>query len=378
MPNPVILIPGIKGTELINTFKVSHDATWAEFDLLYEDPYQLVLDPTGRVDAHPRIVTRPGRLFPFIYEEIVLHLEKKLKVPVYPFAYDWRMSNRANGRRLLAFVDELRAKPGNTRSTPFDVVCHSMGGLILRSAATQASRAAGTTFPFERVAFLGTPHNGALDAAFALIRGDGLKFQHRRALREAARTMPAVYDLLPAYDGAVTKDGNPRDIFNPRHWPEDVVAESQPYPLSPSHLRQAKLLHDKGKSGLARFAPHNVLQIYGVADGSTLASVVVVPNKRKSLQNSFDFEHATMGDGDGVVLARESAVVPGYPSVRVRNRDTSFLGEYAEKGWSVVLPLHVILPRLDVVGETVERFLRGETGDRVLSRRLPKHRYSAG
>jgi hypothetical protein len=85
-----------------------------------------------------------------------------------------------------------------------------------------------------------------------------------------------------------------------------------------------------------------------------------------------------MGDGDGVVLARESAVVPGYPSVRVRNRDTSFLGEYAEKGWSVVLPLHVILPRLDVVGETVERFLRGETGDRVLSRRLPKHRYSAG
>jgi hypothetical protein len=66
-----------------------------------------------------------------------------------------------NGRQLSALLSTL-LEAGEPAIETIDVVGHSMGGLVLRSALQQASRdGAGWPLRVRKVVFLGTPHHGA-------------------------------------------------------------------------------------------------------------------------------------------------------------------------------------------------------------------------
>ena len=76
-----------------------------------------------------------------------------------------------------------------------------MGGLVLRSALkTWANSPELGRLPADSVVFIATPHKGSADAVGALVKGESVAFRSRHDLRKVARTMPAVYELLPAYE----------------------------------------------------------------------------------------------------------------------------------------------------------------------------------
>jgi hypothetical protein len=90
-----------------------------------------------------------------------------------------------------------------------------MGGLIARYAVEVDGE------PFKshvrRIVTLGTPHHGALKALRILATGDYLPFGLLAGqLRESARTLPGVYELLPRYrcitDGAKLRQITPSDL----------------------------------------------------------------------------------------------------------------------------------------------------------------------
>ncbi|MFG6198184.1 hypothetical protein [Nonomuraea sp. JJY05] len=130
-------------------------------------------------------------------QSVVLHRDA-----IAEFAYDWRLPVAHNANVLSEFakrhLDAWRTHPAHAAlSGPpprLVLVAHSMGGLLawLACQDTELSALVRTTVT------LGTPFFGSPKAAVLLSSGRGIPLPHRRA-RQLARTLPGIYDLLPAY-----------------------------------------------------------------------------------------------------------------------------------------------------------------------------------
>ncbi len=123
-----------------------------------------------------------------------------------PFPYDWRLSNRFNGRLLARVaVDALerwRAQPGMGEAK-LVLICHSMGGLIARWFAEQE----GGAELIRALITIGTPHRGSLKALTTLVNGlDPGIGPLRIPLTEFARSLPSLYQLLPQYDCLIVEN----------------------------------------------------------------------------------------------------------------------------------------------------------------------------
>jgi len=77
----------------------------------------------------------------------------------WTFPYDWRQSNEISGLMLTDFIKE---KIQGTNWDGVDVVCHSMGGFVVRAAIVN-HRA-----PIKRTVYIASPHYGTPQAYFAL------------------------------------------------------------------------------------------------------------------------------------------------------------------------------------------------------------------
>jgi pimeloyl-ACP methyl ester carboxylesterase len=117
-----------------------------------------------------------------------------------PVPYDWRLSNRHNGRLLGARVgpalDRWRSQGGRYADAQVVLVCHSMGGLVARWWIQREGGAEIT----RKLVTLGTPHRGALTALDQLVNGVRKgPWPFRIDLTGFARSMPSLHQLLPAY-----------------------------------------------------------------------------------------------------------------------------------------------------------------------------------
>jgi pimeloyl-ACP methyl ester carboxylesterase len=117
-----------------------------------------------------------------------------------PVAYDWRLSNRFNGRRLKTLIEPAlerwRGRGGVHADAQLVFVCHSMGGLVARWYIQREGGAAVTA----KLITLGTPHRGALNSLEQLVNGvQKGPWPFRVDLTGFARSMPAAYQLLPEY-----------------------------------------------------------------------------------------------------------------------------------------------------------------------------------
>ena len=161
----------------------------------------------------------------------------------FQFDYDWRLDLAANARRLDAFIKEKHAyvREEITRrfgepaeDVKFDIVAHSMGGLLSRYYL----RYGGSGLPdrgalppvtwsgadrVERLIMVGTPNAGSIRILQQLVRGfGGLPFVPRYG-PALLGTMPAMYQLLPqsrhrALLSAENPDGEALDIYDPGLW----------------------------------------------------------------------------------------------------------------------------------------------------------------
>ncbi|MGE3181628.1 MAG: esterase/lipase family protein [Phycisphaerae bacterium] len=273
--NPVIVIPGILGSRLVD--EASGRVVWGAFSGGYANPQttegaRLValpmalrkplrelrddVQPTGVLDRlEVSLLGLPVQL------EAYIHILKTLGVGGYrdeelgtsgaidygldhftcfQFAYDWRRDNVENAQRLHEYIlekkqyveDRYFEKYGVRKDIRFDVVAHSMGGLILRyylrygnanlpddGNAPQPTWA-GAEY-VERAILIGTPNAGSLYAWLNLL--EGRKFSPLLPKFDAAvlGTHPSIYQLMPRSRHKPVMDSklyDAIDLFDVEEW----------------------------------------------------------------------------------------------------------------------------------------------------------------
>jgi hypothetical protein len=281
--NPVIVIPGILGSKLVQ--RDTGRIAWGAFSGNYANPEK----PDGlRLLALPMRAGVPlGELTDDVVPDGVLDRTRidLLGLPVellayakilatlgvggyrdellgkagavdygplhytcFQFDYDWRRDNIEAARRLGAFIREKGAYvrqqrmqeglPNADRPVKFDIVAHSMGGLVARyylmygEAGTDGRGTTGSdperprvtwagAEHVERAILIGTPNAGSLNALLNLV--DGAEFAPILPAYPPALlgTMPAVYQLLPRGRHGAVRDANGApvaDLLDPAVW----------------------------------------------------------------------------------------------------------------------------------------------------------------
>ena len=150
---PVIVIPGILGSELINS--KTGETVWPSAFRTANDV--LPISPnleSNRDDLVPGKIletVRLARILPevYVYRDLLEALRQYAgyregswenpgadgdRDTFYVFAYDWRRDNVANARELIRRVEQLKQRLQRP-DLKFNIIAHSMGGLIARYAA---------------------------------------------------------------------------------------------------------------------------------------------------------------------------------------------------------------------------------------------------
>lgn len=157
-PRPLVLVGGFASNSLYLSERQNERIykgrqAWPPFHI---DPLSgdWALHPVDEVNL-PDLL--PGPYLPAQYEPLLLFLEEELGYRMHKdlfiFPYRWTESTRASGRRLAGFISQLGE---------VDVIAHSLGGLVARSAGLFYGA------PIQRLALLTCPFFGAGKAFFDL------------------------------------------------------------------------------------------------------------------------------------------------------------------------------------------------------------------
>ncbi|HEX7342129.1 MAG TPA: hypothetical protein VF269_07610 [Rhodanobacteraceae bacterium] len=312
----VIFIPGIKGTELVDTYPLDWVPRWHAHTA---NPMGLAL-ADGHVDARDARWMQPGQLFTEAYGSLIHKLRAWLTPePVHAFGYDWRQPLETSARRLVTWMDDIVEHERLAGRDPtLKFVTHSMGGLLLRSAL----RLRNTRDPFAgvgRTVFIAPPFRGSIGAPYALVVGETDSwFNTDQGQRHVTRGFPSVYQMTPSWRGAaIAEDGRPVDLYDPDNWQANV---RQANTFSPDFVRHAEaFVHGRrARHGGHSSAPmlddavlakaaDKVLIISGSGQPTPCALPVLTRNARNP--NWFDFAHARIDTrGDGRVWLPSAAV----------------------------------------------------------------------
>lgn len=223
----VVVIPGIMGTELVDTH--TGKLLWGLRPRLLA---RMCMAPTASlgplaVDSGKPSRVRPGRLlrFPALmpglgsvepYTRLIRALRAVVRHPnaVCEFGYDWRLPVTDNAILLAAaikdHIDWWRVRSDRPHAR-VHLVAHSMGGLVCQALADIP----GADDHVAQVITLGTPFEGAAKAAVILGTGHGAPAP-AHGLQPIAVTMPGIYDLLPSYrcvdEGTDVRRLTPSDV----------------------------------------------------------------------------------------------------------------------------------------------------------------------
>jgi pimeloyl-ACP methyl ester carboxylesterase len=255
---PVIVIPGILGSELINS-KTGETVWPSAFRTSQEG---LPMDPdiaSNRDDLIPgKIVetVRLARVLPevYVYRDLLEALRRYAgyhqgdwdnpdidgyQDTYYVFPYDWRQDNVKNARELVRRLERLKSKLQRP-DLKFNVVAHSMGGLIARYAAMYGDvdlpEGDGPIQPtwlgaahINKIVMIGVPNEGSADAFATIVDGYSITEGLRRRIpllnkltREDAVRTPSVFQLMPHGDAVRFLDENLKplqiDLYDPAVW----------------------------------------------------------------------------------------------------------------------------------------------------------------
>lgn len=271
--NPVIVVPGITASVLEDRYPIDPVDIWnastkKDFEriTLHPDDLRYEAQEPARVVARNPIQLAYGDLVEALRHD--LSKKKDKPTPVFAFGYDWRRDCFLSAAQLGAMVDEVlertRLLPHYKKEPPerVDLVAHSMGGLVVAAylRGKQTGAIPGISqgdCKVGRVVTIGTPFHGSVDAVHKLATGMGSLTgpAPRDREREAARMMPALYQLLPSFPEAAvgSVDRLPVDLFDRVNWQKSVLAtmkefirmvgsEREPIELFEQFLGDAKRL----------------------------------------------------------------------------------------------------------------------------------------
>lgn len=254
---PLIIIPGLTGSELVN--RETKNVAWFQRSRSKDDDIRLPISPVLSRNRDKLVavdIIRNVKFLKFlpeieIYDKLINALEKRggyqegkwdappkdgFEDTFYVFAYDWRLDNVENSRLLMRKIKALKTKLRKP-NLKFNVVAHSMGGLITRYAAMygDADLRAGNPRPtwagardLNRIFLLGTPNEGSAESLKAILNGfsyigGGLNLPFVQDLSKFDMfTIPSVFQLLPHNGTFRIYDENLQplkiDLFDPKVW----------------------------------------------------------------------------------------------------------------------------------------------------------------
>lgn len=399
MQNPVIVVPGIQGSGLADYYPVPSEELWSA--VLRKAYERIALHPDNRSfeAVEPARVLPTGPL-PLAYQDLIEALRHDLSTsaeptPVFPFGYDWRRDCQQSADLLAAFVEEVLARSWllphyrNKNDRRVDLVGHSMGGLII---ADYLSRHGAEKV--RRVATLATPFEGSHEAIKKLCTGLGnfTDTPPRDRDREAARTIPSLYQLLPTYAGAVqSAEGLPTDLYQIPTWQPSILktlgayikaqqAVIDPDELFQSYLDGLRRLRES-VAGLAKKPVPPWLAIAGLGtDTQTKTNIIWWPSKGKNRQPCFDFpalENDYPGEAGG---ATGDGTVP-FPGACPPFLSTDQLLCVSPEDFGVLelkvrilakaAGFHAFVPAVNLVQRLVIKFLRPSFDGDVWGRAAP-------
>lgn len=410
---PLIVIPGILGSQIIN--RRTGEVVWPS--VFRSDVDGLSLPTTPNLEANSdgleasKIVdvARLAKLAPevYVYHYLLRALtdfggyrEGDWENPAeggdrdtfYVFAYDWRRDNVESARLLARRVEALKQKLGRP-DLRFNVVAHSMGGLVARYAAMYGDQDlapegvapqptwAGASF-VDKIFMFGTPNAGSMEALSVLLEGysvtEGLRRRVRllnKLSREDVMTAPSIYQLLPHSAQARFLDDNLRplkiDLYDPEVWRRYKwsaandpafresyargVVRGQESPTKPGTLAELDAYFEAVLARARRFhealdatqpaadtAPVKLFAFGGDCE-ETLAAVVVIRDERSGSWSALTRPKSLKTD-DGRKLSREEVVRAMYEPGDGRVTRSSLLGlgsagERASALYDTPLPL---------------------------------------
>lgn len=198
---PVILIPGILGSEL----KKGNELLWLDlprtvmdvFGDTFLDSLQMKTDGSSASDISVSDVLREKDGFHY-FDKLISDLSAKgyqENTDLFVFPYDWRLDNKINSELLGSKINKIT----DVSNSQVNIVAHSMGGLVVKQYILDHPSA-----KIDHLIFIGTPHLGAPKAAKILNFGDdmgiklaGVSFLDPAEVQKISQDMPGVYQLLP-------------------------------------------------------------------------------------------------------------------------------------------------------------------------------------
>lgn len=426
LPNPVIVVPGITASTLRDEYALPPETLWSMGIFGSTKEYE-------RIALHPDNLAyetiEPARLaadqvLEVCYKELIEELRHNLRedpdssIPVFPFAYDWRMPLDATAARLGVFVTEVIERTKLLRhyqKEPWlkkpvvNLVGHSMGGLVI----TRYLAAAGKNARVARVATLATPFQGSFESVVQIATGTGNlgASEPSSRERETARVTPALYHLLPncrglKMNGAAAGSGT---LFKADLWQKSILDSLAQYvklyaadPANPDAKAR-----DLFEALLARAAEHFAalenfkLSDAGLGAGDWLCVAGLGTTTRVTLNlvtkdgpPRFEFRDDDIRDewqdtkdprvvqspltGDGTVPFEGAwpAFLPRESIVCVTPDDFEF-GEFKDKAISKAAGFHGALPNMDMLHRLLVRFFTGRADPHrnTWGRRAPELKY---
>lgn len=255
---PVIVIPGVLGSELINS--KTGEKVWPSAFRSADDGLPMMPELSANNDdlVPGKIIetVKLARLLPevYVYRDLLDALRNYAgyhegnwtnpgpdgdKDTFYVFAYDWRKDNVGNARELIRQIERLKDQL-HRPDLQFNIIAHSMGGLIARYAAMYGNQDlpegdaeihpnwAGAQH-INKIVMIGVPNEGSTDAFAILLEGYSITEGLRRRVpllnkltAEDAIRSPAVFQLLPHSGTVKFLDENLNtidvDLYDPEVW----------------------------------------------------------------------------------------------------------------------------------------------------------------
>ncbi len=209
---PTLLVPGTQATALRDREGTIYNVVRVQLLVGRSDIGDRDPDALGRLLAMEHV---PERLSPekstlepdnFVARGDVLRVPYDgLPVDIW-WRYDWRADIRWNALKLLSTLRE--ESRGGRR---WNLIGHSQGGLVIILASKLAESPREFASMVGRVVLVGAPIAGTVRALEAILFGRAdLGDEHLPGLLAAARTWPALYQMLPSWAAALDNNGDPR------------------------------------------------------------------------------------------------------------------------------------------------------------------------